>query len=282
MHVPWRKRVSRLIRGRLRSLTLSNHGIGVVAQTKNGLLVVDPRDFGVSGSLLSRGAYDWTAISWLLPLLGPDSRIVFVGAHLGALLIPIALHSGSRRIVAFEPAPHNHRLLKMNLALNGLASTTVHQQAVGDTAGTVRFTENPINTGNSRVSAHGEVSVPLTTLDDALPPDWSATDLLVLDTEGFEAHAIRGASRTLAQTRYFYVEYAPEQLLEQGSSPAQFLELIASHFGSMYLQDGGFFPARTYVKHLSELPLRRGLLLNLLFANDAEPQQKLSVPAQVR
>lgn len=278
MHVSWRKRISRLLRGRLRSLALSNHGIGVVAETENGVLVVDPRDFGVSGSLLSRGRYDWAAVSWLLSLVDQESHIVFVGAHLGALLVPIAVRSGSRRIVAFEPVPNTYRLLTLNLALNGLTDVVARQQAIGDTEGSVRFTQNPINTGNSRVSNTGEIVVPVSTLDEALKREaWTRTDLMVLDTEGFEAHAMRGASRTLAQTRYFYVEYAPEQLSEQGSTPEAFLDLAASHFQSMYVQSSGgrFFPAKTYVQYLRDLPQRRGLLMNLLFCNDAQPNPKL-------
>jgi FkbM family methyltransferase len=278
MFVPWRIRVSRQVRGYLRSLTLSKSGIGVVADTRNGVLIVDPRDFGVSSSLLRWGAYDWTSISWLLPLLNQESRIVFAGAHLGALLVPIALHSGSRNIVAFEPAPRNHRLLQLNLALNGLTAVVVQQRAVGDSEGSIRFTQNIINTGNSRISQTGEVVVPVTTLDAALQPaSWPHTDLLVMDTEGFEVHAMRGAQRLLEQTRYFYVEYAPEQLAEQGSSTQEFLELAANSFASMYLQgsEAQFFPSRTYVQYLKQVPPRRGLLLNLLFSNDARPQPQL-------
>jgi len=282
MHVSWRKRVSRALRGRLRALALSNHGLGVVAQTKNGVLVVDPRDFGVSSSLLSRGDYDWEAVSWLLRLVDQDSRIVFVGAHLGALLVPVAARSGSRKVIAFEPVPDTHRLLTLNVALNGLAGVTVHQQAIGDTEGSVRFTQNPINSGNSRVSSTGEIVVPVSTLDAALQREaWTHTDLLVLDTEGFEARAMRGASGTLAQTRYFYVEYSPEQLREQGSAPEEFLDLAASHFQSMTVQGGSgqrFFPAKTYVQYLRDLPERRGLLMNLLFSNDTEPNSRLTPP----
>jgi FkbM family methyltransferase len=278
LFVPWRIRMSRKIRGHLKSLTLSNSGIGVVADTRNGVLIVDPRDFGVSSSLLKSGAYDWASVAWLLPLLNQNSRIVFAGAHLGALLVPIALQSGARSIMAFEPAPRNHRLLKLNLALNGLTDVSVQQRAVGDSEGSIRFTQNAINTGNSRISQTGEVVVPVTTLDAVLQPaTWPYTDLLVMDTEGFEVHAMRGAQRVLAQTRYFYVEYAPEQLAEQGSSTQEFLELAASHFDSMYLQgsDVKFFASRTYVQYLKEVPPRRGLLLNLLFSNDARPQPQL-------
>jgi hypothetical protein len=132
MQVSLRKRISRAIRGRFRSGILSNHGIGVIASTQNGLLAVDPRDFNVSRSLLKSGSYDWPQICWLARLLTPESRIVFVGAHLGSILIPIALRSGARRIVAFEPSPRNHQLLKINLALNSLNDVVVHNAAVGD------------------------------------------------------------------------------------------------------------------------------------------------------
>jgi FkbM family methyltransferase len=274
MQVSWRKRMSRALRGRLRSNVLSKHGFGVIAATRNGVLVVDPRDFSVSRSLLQSGSYDWPEVCWLSRLIDADSRLVFVGAHLGALLIPIAQRSGARHIVAFEPSPNNHRLLKINLALNDLAAITVHHAAVGDREGEIGFTQNPINSGNSRVAAHGEVTVPVTTLDTALPATTAAIDLLVMDVEGFEVYAIRGGPNVLSRTRYFYVEYAPEQLEEQGSHPGEFIDLVARHFSSMYLQGetSQFFPAGSYVQYLRDLPPRRGLLLNLLFCNQASPE----------
>jgi FkbM family methyltransferase len=77
-------------------------------------------------------------------LVNQESHLVFAGAHLGALLVPIALQSGARRILAFEPAPRNHRMLTLNLALNGLTDVVVHQQAVGDCEGSLRFTHNTL------------------------------------------------------------------------------------------------------------------------------------------
>lgn len=276
MHVPWRKRISRIIRAELRARLLSKHGEGILANTRNGLLVVDPRDFGVSRSLLTRGAYDWGAIEWLCRILAGDSRIVFVGTHIGALLVPIALNSGSRDIVAFEPSPANHRLLNINLALNGLQAIKVHRVAAGDAAGTVRFTHNPTNSGNSRISATGDVEVQVKRLDDVLESS-PAIDMLVMDTEGFEVHAMRGAADTLGKTGYFYVEYAPDQLIEQGARAEEFIDAAAERFSSMYLPGDPvrFFPNKSFVAYLRELPPRRALLLNLLFANDASPRPEL-------
>jgi FkbM family methyltransferase len=276
MHVSWRKRISRTIRGKMRARILSNHGEGIVANSKNGVLVVDPRDFSVSRSLLTHGSYDWAEVEWLGRILNDRSQIVFVGTHIGALLVPLALRSGSRNIVAFEPSPHNHRLLSMNVALNGLQSISVQQLAAGDSEGTVRFTENRINSGNSRISAAGEIEVKVARLDAALS-SVPQIDLLVMDTEGFEVRAMRGGLATLAKTDNFYVEYAPEQLLEQASKPSEFIELAADRFTSMYLPGDRveFFPQKSYVSYLKGLPERRGLLLNLMFSNDSVARPEL-------
>jgi FkbM family methyltransferase len=283
VQISWRKRISRLIRGKLRARVLSRYGEGILANSRNGLLVVDPRDFNVARSLLRNGFYDWAEVEWLSAILTPESRIVFVGAHIGALLVPIARRSGSRHIVAIEPSPRNHRLLSMNIALNGLQSITLHHVAIGESEGTVRFTENPINSGNSRVSDSGEVEVPASRLDVVLA-DLSAVDLLIMDIEGFEVRAMRGGIGALAKTRYLYVEYAPEQIQEQGSEPVDFIELLAERYSSMYLpgQEVRFFPDRTYVAYLKGLPDRRGLLLNLLFSNEKEPRAELMKMGSVR
>jgi FkbM family methyltransferase len=280
MHIPWRKRLSRTIRGHFRAKSLSNYGVGVVARTRNGYLVTDPMDFNVSRSLLSRGSYDWPEVCWLMRVLDQDSQIVFVGAHLGALVVPIARDLKSARVIAFEPSPHNHALLRLNIALNGLSNVQVHQLAVGDAPGELRFTENRINSGNSRISEGGKIVVATTTLDQALPEDWTRTDLLVMDTEGFEVRAMRGATESLARTRYFYVEYAPEQLSEQGSSPKEFIDMAAAHFDSMYVpgKEVRFFAGKTFTDYLSNLPPRRGLLLNLMFSNEPTPAPGLLVP----
>ncbi len=60
--------------------------------------------------------------------------------------------------------------------------------------------------------------MPLTTLDQSPLTDWERIDLMIMDTEGFEAHAMRGGRLTLARTRYFCVEYAPEQLQSAAAS----------------------------------------------------------------
>ncbi len=278
MRNPIIKRLSRKLRGRWRARTLASHGIAIVAQTKNGLLAVQPGDFNVSRELLSRGEYDWLPITWLTKLVNADSRLVFAGAHIGAVLIPIAAASGAREILAFEPSPRNFRLLNMNLCLNKLDAVVARNIAVGQQPGKLPFTENSINTGNSRIAeTTGEILVEVDTLDRCVPAEWQTIDLMVMDIEGSEVAAMRGGSEALARTRYLYVEFAPWQLREQRSSCAEFLELASRHFESAYLLGPpvSFFGPGQFASYLERMQDRDGFLTNVLLTRDSEPNADL-------
>jgi FkbM family methyltransferase len=274
MKVPLLKRLSRQMRGRWRAKVLALHGIAVVADTKNGLLAVQPGDFNVSRALLQRGEYDWPQIELLSGLVGAKSRMIFAGAHVGALLIPIVRAAGTRTVYAYEPSPNNYRLLAMNLALNGIDGIVVKNAALGESPRMIRFTENRINTGNCRVDASaGELAVAMDTLDRSIPPEWDTVDLIVMDVEGSEVAAMRGAHTVLAKTRRLYVEFAPEQLGEQGATSEEFIALAARFFKSAYVIDGSmkFIRAADFSAHLLPLSRQRGLLLNLLFTQEIDP-----------
>jgi FkbM family methyltransferase len=274
MKVPLLKRLSRQMRGRWRAKVLALHGIAVVADTKNGLLAVQPGDFNVSRALLQRGEYDWPQIGLLRGLVGAKSRMIFAGAHIGALLIPIVQAAGTRAVYAYEPSPNNYKLLSMNLALNGIDGIVVRNTAVGESPGMIRFTENRINTGNCRVDmSGGGLAVPMDTLDRSVPPEWESIDLIVMDVEGSEVAAMRGAQAVLAKTKRLYVEFAPEQLGEQGATSEEFIALAARFFKSAYVIDGSmkFIRAADFSAHFLPLSRQRGLLLNLLFTQETDP-----------
>jgi FkbM family methyltransferase len=266
------------LRGRWRTKSLGEYAIAIVAETKNGRLCVHAGDFNVSRSLLQNGAYDWPQICWLKQLLHAESRVVFAGAHIGAVLIPLARISGTRSIIAYEPSPRNFRLLRMNLGLNDIAGVNIINTALGDRAGEIQFTENSINTGNSRVAAgDGEITVSLDTLDRTISEDWSSIDLIVMDTEGSEVAVMRGAQMSLAKTKNLYVEFSPEQLREQGSSAIEFVATVERYFKSAYVFGAPiqFLGPGTFAGHLHGLQHHRSLLLNVLFTQDlaANPQR---------
>jgi hypothetical protein len=69
------------------------------------------------------------------------------------------------------------------------------------------------------------------------------------------------------------VEFAPEQLGEQGATSEEFIALAARFFKSAYVIDGSmkFIRAADFSAHLLPLSRQRGLLLNLLFTQEIDP-----------
>jgi FkbM family methyltransferase len=261
------------MRGRWRVKSLGRHAVAILAETKNGQLAVPAGDFNVSRSLLLRGEYDWPQINWLIALLDRNSRVIFAGAHLGALLVPIVRATSARAVLAFEPSPRNFRLLTMNLRLNGMGWVVARNAALGARAGSAQFTENRTNTGNSRVApVDGEITVAMDTLDRTVQADWESIDLIVMDTEGSEVAAMRGGQATLARTRNLYVEFAPEQLREQGSSAAEFADAVTKHFKSAYIFGAPirFIGPDALAGYFKGLQHQRSLLVNFLFTQDLE------------
>jgi hypothetical protein len=124
--------------------------------------------------------------------------------------------------------------------------------------------------------------VKLQTLDATLPREWDSIDLIVMDTEGSEVAAMRGAASTLAKTKNLYVEFSPEQLREQGSSAVEFAETVEKYFVSAYVFGAPilFLGPGKFVEYLKGLQHSRSLLLNILFTQDiaANPQRMSVTP----
>lgn len=145
-------------------------------------------------------------------------RIIDVGAHDGALTLPLAELPGAR-VIAFEPLPAAFaRLHAAVLERYGSipGHLELHRAALGDRVGEINV-EVPIvggipqeqwastvkdyeiiRTADPRIDAVERFSVPLMRLDDLALGDITA---IKLDAEGAEAEVLRGALATLRRCR---------------------------------------------------------------------------------
>lgn len=139
----------------------------------------------------------------LLSLLPAGGTFVDVGAHVGHWTVRLGRKAG--KVVAFEPLDEARFLLRSNLDSNGLvAKTTVHALAAWDRMERLRLSapgdEFRIANGSTYAypDATGEVlGVPL----DNYLVNLSRVDLVKIDIEGAEAHALRGMAQTLSVHR---------------------------------------------------------------------------------
>lgn len=112
----------------------------------------------------------------------------------------------------------------MNLALNNLAGQVdVLELAVGAQKNTILFLKESLTNSGSHSIGNDGIQIQSTRLDD-LDVQLSGS-LLWMDIEGYEGHALQGASRLLAAGVPVVSEFNPRFLTESGGIEA-FCDLL--------------------------------------------------------
>lgn len=156
-----------------------------------------------------------------LGLIREGSVAFDVGAHQGYFSICLSRWVGPRgHVYAFEPFPQNADLFRLNARLNGAANITVVDAAVGERTGYLLVTQD---TQSAAFDGSPSNEVRCVALDDfaQLKPDF-----VKLDVEGFEAFALRGGKKLLAQHPNLGIELHHAYLRNYGSSVDEVLRLI--------------------------------------------------------
>ena len=156
-----------------------------------------------------------------------------VGANIGLVSIPIAQRSAAH-VFAFEPEPHNFRLLQRNVARHALEERiTLFECAAYDRQAHVAMRLSLDNFGDHQVvqtQEEGQVRVSANTLDALLDVQMLQKPVVVkIDTQGCEVRVLRGAQQTLSHVDVLLLEYWPLGVQRLGDSLADFIPLL-SHF----------------------------------------------------
>jgi len=183
-------------------------------------------------------------------------RVLDIGANTGIYtLISCAAHPDTR-VTAFEPVPRIREQLSRNISLNGYENRCeVLNHAVSDENGTARFhvpdsvlpTTASLHADGFRGAAGEHIEVPLSAIDSLLDAD-DAVDLIKIDVEGFEDHALRGMMNLLKT-------HEPAVVLEcNHDGPVSALEEIVSTlgFGLYHLLPTGPVPVKSFSRDAAD------------------------------
>lgn len=182
--------------------------------------VVSTADKVIGRELFLHGEFDFSKLQTALAIIEREGlprpqHLIDVGANIGTIVVPALVRGLMQTATAIEPHPTNLRLLRANLALNGLSERVrVLAQAVGaESHASLFLTESSTNSGNHSIGRTG-LPVASTRLDDV---DWQHDGaLLWMDIEGYEGHALRGASNLLAAGIPVVCEYNTGYLENSG------------------------------------------------------------------
>jgi FkbM family methyltransferase len=168
-------------------------------------------------------------------------------------------------VVAIEPTSRGTRLLRANAALCE-TNVVALQAAIGAEPGYAHFIENKaLDISTVRFGATKDKSSVEVITIDKLSNDYGNPDLIKIDVEGAELHALNGACKTLSSERppIVMIEYDPANTQNFGGYD---LNAILK-----------FFPAQKYVVFRIATP---GILLDLDCIHDAFTYDYLAVPRE--
>ena len=196
------------------------------------------------GKHLSRGKpYEPWVLRIASALTPTGGTFVDVGAHIGNHTVYMA-RSGAE-VVAVEPHPETFRLLRANIARNGVAGSVraINVACGADHSRGTATVPNKSNTGSATVTV-GEGPIKVVTVDSL----GAEADVLKIDVEGSEGAVLTGAVETLRSFR-------PAIICERHSGD---LDVILRPLG--YRRIGGSFAASPTYLYVA----RRGHLVAAL------------------
>jgi FkbM family methyltransferase len=214
----------------------------VLVECEQGRFLARPGDRTVGGLMARTGTYGADEIRRILSLTTPDSRVLVVGSHIGALVVPLAARVA--HVTAVEANPDTFELLDFNLKLNACGNVRAVHLAAGDRDGEIDFVQNTSNSGGSKrlpiVRRHMYfhdrpriTRVPCARLDDVLADDY---DLVLMDIEGSEYFALLGMPRLVSRARHLVSEFLPRHLRDvAGVTGRDFAQLVEPHFDTLFI-----------------------------------------------
>jgi len=173
-------------------------------------------------------------------LLFPGAVVIDAGANIGVYSSFLARCVGPTGAVhSFEPAPENFERLRA--ATRCLANVRANAAAVGERSGKSQlYVSENLNVDHRAYAPVAEsrsaIDIDMVALDDYFQPD-ATVDLVKLDLQGYELHALRGAGRVLSENSEvkLLLEFWPHGLESAGVNWRELLELL-HHYGMRVLQ----------------------------------------------
>jgi FkbM family methyltransferase len=220
-------------------------GILLVRKTIQGFdMVLDPVD-RVDDKLIRKGAYDQRTADFLNRNISAGGTFINIGAHHGYF----SLIGGSRagkggNLIAVEPDRVNYSILQENIERNVsfLGSSLAIWAGAWDKKATLRLA----GSGSlSQIDPDPKTDRPGEAIDlfpiDEIPGTAGVIDCMKIDAQGAEIKILRGAQKTLEETRALIVEYWPAGIAAMGDAPGDMIPLLKKADFRVCMYSSGIF-----------------------------------------
>jgi FkbM family methyltransferase len=169
----------------------------------------------------------------LRKILFEGAVVVDVGANIGIYSEFLSRCVGPTGLVhSFEPSPDNFK--RLYAATHNLSNVRLSQAAVGERSGESKlYISDKLNVDHRAYTADGDsrraISTEMVALDDYFKPG-QRVDLIKMDIQGYELHALRGAKRVLQENLdiNLLLEFWPSGLEQAGVHWEELVQMLQS------------------------------------------------------
>jgi FkbM family methyltransferase len=166
-------------------------------------------------------------------ILFSGAMVVDVGANIGIYSQFLSRCVGRTGVVhSFEPSPENFE--RLQFATRNLANVCLSRAAVGECSGRSKlYVSDKLNVDHRTYMAEGDsrdaVPIDIVALDDYFEPG-QRVDLIKMDIQGYELHALRGATRVLEENLdiNLLLEFWPSGLEQAGVHWEELVQMLQS------------------------------------------------------
>jgi FkbM family methyltransferase len=186
----------------------------------------------------------------LKSILSAGAVVVDAGANIGVYSQFLSFCVGPTGVVhCFEPSPENFR--RLQAVTRKLANVRLSQAAVGERSERSKlYLSDQLNVDHRTYAAEGNLrsAVPINViaLDDYFKPG-QRVDLIKMDIQGYELHALRGTNRILADNpaAKLLLEFWPYGLEQAGANWRELIDTLRAKRTSVaQMTNHGLVPFR--------------------------------------
>jgi FkbM family methyltransferase len=167
----------------------------------------------------------------LRKILFRGAVVVDAGANIGIYSQFLSRCVGRTGLVhSFEPSPENFE--RLQVATRNLANVRLSRAAVGECSGKSKlYVSDQLNVDHRTYIAEGDsrdaVPINIVALDDYFKPG-ERVDLIKMDIQGYELHALRGATRVLEENPdiNLLLEFWPSGLEQAGVRWEELVQML--------------------------------------------------------
>jgi FkbM family methyltransferase len=169
----------------------------------------------------------------LRKILFQGAVVTDVGANIGIYSQFLSRCIGPTGLVhSFEPSPDNFG--RLSASTRHLSNVRLTHAAVGERSGECKlYVSDKLNVDHRAYKADGDsrraISIEMVALDDYFKPG-ERVDLIKMDIQGYELHALRGAQRVLHENMeiHLLLEFWPAGLEQAGVGWEELVEMLQS------------------------------------------------------